>query len=248
MQARGKGLFQRNPPRRRAELQLPHLERRLTMTPNSDKPQAILHAIGALLFLILVALIGASPPVQAEGIKLITPEGQKAMLTDPGTELIGAADANVTIIEYFDYNCPFCKKMAPVFEELLTQDHKVHILYKDWPILGDVSVYAARAALAAQWQHKYRAAHEALINAAHLESPAEVDTTLTHAGIKLGKLNDDLKTHSADLDALLQRNDAEAHALSLRGTPGIIVGRQLLPGIVNLQGLKQIIADARSMN
>jgi protein-disulfide isomerase len=91
----------------------------------------------------------------AEGIQLITAEGQRAMLESPGSEPVGAADADVTIVEYFDYNCPYCKKMAPAFEELLSEDHRVRIVYKDWPILGDVSVYAAKAALAAQWVPRY---------------------------------------------------------------------------------------------
>jgi DSBA-like thioredoxin domain len=60
------------------------------------------------------------------------------MLPAPGTEPVGAADADLTIVEYFDYNWPYCKKMAPVFERLLTEDHHLRIIYKDWPILGGI--------------------------------------------------------------------------------------------------------------
>jgi protein-disulfide isomerase len=199
-------------------------------------------------YLVLLMTLGSLPlSSRAEGIKLITAAGQKAMLTDPGTEPIGAADADVTIVEYFDYNCPYCRKMAPVLQGLLASDPHVRLVYKDWPILGDVSVYAARSALAARWQHRYRVAHNTLFAGSSLSSTAQVDATLRQAGIDLDTLAKDRSQHGAEIDALLERNDEEAHALSLRGTPGIIVGRQLLPGIVNLEGLKQLVADARGM-
>jgi protein-disulfide isomerase len=207
----------------------------------------LIHRISSLLWLVAVALQCLSLPALAAGIQLITAEGQKAMLTAPGTEPVGAPDADVTIVEYFDYNCPYCKKMAPVLQELLSADHRVRIVYKDWPILGDISVYAARAALAAQWQHKYRVAHDSLIDGPRMATTAQVDANLSHVGINLKTLAQDRTQHVAEIDALLERNDEEAHALRLRGTPGIIVGRQLLPGIVDVSGLKQLVADARGM-
>jgi protein-disulfide isomerase len=202
--------------------------------------------IKPLLWLIAIALQCLSLPALAEGIQLITAEGQKAMLAAPGTEPVGAADADVTIVEYFDYNCPYCKKMAPVLEGLLKEDHHVRIVYKDWPILGDISVYAAKAVLAAQWQHKYRIAHDALINGPRLTTTAKVDAALSRVGVNLDTLSKDRAKRSAEIDALIERNDEEAHALNLRGTPGIVVGRQLLPGIVDLGGLKRLVANARS--
>jgi protein-disulfide isomerase len=198
------------------------------------------------MWLLAIALRCVSLPALADGVQLITLAGQKAMLTDPGSEPAGAPNADVTIVEYFDYNCPYCKKLAPVFEELLKTDHHVRIIYKDWPIFGGVSVYAAKAALAAQRQSKYLLAYHALMNGPRLETPAQVDATLSHAGVNLEALKKDRANYSAEIDALIARNDVEAHALSLRGTPGIVVGRQLLPGIVDLGDLKQLVAAARS--
>lgn len=180
-----------------------------------------------------------------QGVQLITVAGQKEILTDPGTDAVGAPNADVTIVEYFDYNCPYCKKLAPALQSLLVQDRKVAIVYKDWPILGDVSLYAARAALAAQWQGRYVAAHDALMNGPRLTQQDQVDASLKRAGINLDTLRKDQSGHAKDIDALLARNDAEAHALNLRGTPGIVIGRLLLPGIVDLNGLKQLVADSR---
>ncbi|MGC2461891.1 MAG: DsbA family protein [Steroidobacteraceae bacterium] len=199
------------------------------------------------LLLSLAAMTAVCLPTiaPAQGIQLITVAGQKEMLTDPGTDVVGAPNADVTSVEYFGYNCPYCKKFAPPLQSLLAEDHKVAIVYKDWPILGDVSVYAARAALAARWQGKYLPAHDALMNGPRLAQNDQVDASLKRAGIDIETLRKDQSSHAKDIDALLARNDAEAHALHIRGTPGIVIGRQLLPGIVDLSGLKQLVASSR---
>jgi protein-disulfide isomerase len=199
-----------------------------------------------LLGLCLAMAAGGLPRhALAQGVSLITAEGQKEMLSEPGAARAGAADADLTIVEYFDYNCPYCKRLAPDLASLLKQDRRIALVYKEWPILGDVSVYAARAALAAQWQGKYLAAHDALMDGPKMTDDAAVDQALKVAGLDLARLKRDGTGHAADIDALLARNDAEAHALSLRGTPGIVIGRLLLPGIVDLNGLKRLAAEAR---
>jgi protein-disulfide isomerase len=198
-----------------------------------------------LLMSLALLLVCVSTMAPAQVIQLITAAGEKAMLTDPGTDAAGAPNADVTIVEYFDYNCPYCKKFEPALQALLTEDHKIAIVYKDWPILSDVSVYAAKSALAARWQGKYLVAHDALMNGSRLSQNDQVDATLKRAGVNVDTLKKDRLSHAADIDVLLARNDAEAHALNLRGTPGIVIGRQLLPGIVDLSGLKQLVANSR---
>ena len=129
----------------------------------------------------LLALLGCVLLLDAAGaqeIQLITLAGQKQMLTKPGTDPVGARKPDVTIVEYFDYNCPYCKQLVPTFEALLAQDPKIAILYKDWPILGPVSQYAAASALAAGWQGKYLVAHDALINGPRLAQNEQVDAIL----------------------------------------------------------------------
>jgi protein-disulfide isomerase len=190
--------------------------------------------------------LGYAPGIaSAQEIQRITTAGQAEMLSDPGTDVVGAKDADVTIVEFLDFNCPYCKRFAPTLQSLLAEDHRIAVVYKDWPILGDLSVYAARAALAARWQGKYLAAHDALLSGSRVTQNNQVDLALKHAGIDLGALKMDESSHAKDIDALLARNDAEAHALHLRGTPGIVIGRELLPGIVDLNGLKQLVADSR---
>src|ERR1035437_2325464 len=111
----------------------------------------------------------------AQETQTITVAGQQQMLAAPGTASVGGKKPDVTIVEYFDYNCPYCKKLVPALQGLLAQDHKIAIVYKEWPILGEVSVYAARSALAAQWQGKYLVAHDALISGPRLAQNEQVD-------------------------------------------------------------------------
>jgi protein-disulfide isomerase len=198
-----------------------------------------------LTVLIAFSLGSLLQTASAQDVSLITLAGQKEMLRNPGTEAVGAHPADVTVVEYFDYNCPYCKKMIPVFKGLLAQDSKVAILYKEWPILGDVSVYAATAALAAGYQGKYLAAHDALIGGPRLASNDQVDNELKGAGVNMAALAQDRTKHAKDIAALIARNEEEANALELKGTPGIVVGRQLLPGITDLSNLNHLVANSR---
>jgi protein-disulfide isomerase len=187
-------------------------------------------------------LLGAADVPQTQ---IITRDGLKQMLANPGTEPVGARQPDVVIVEYFDYNCPYCKNMVPALHGVLAQDPKVAVIYKDWPILSAVSKYAAASALAAGWQGKYLAAHDALISGPRLAQNAQVDAILLSAGVNMDTLNKDRAAHAKDIAALLARNDQEAHALTLQGTPGIVVGRQLVFGIVDLDQLQQLVAASR---
>jgi protein-disulfide isomerase len=135
--------------------------------------------------------------------------------------------------------------LAPSIHALIDKDQKVAVVFKEWPIFGGISVYAARSALASQWQGKYLTAHDALISAPRLSQEAEVDETLQKAGISVAELRRTLMAHGAQIDAILARNNAEAHSLGMRGTPGLLVGRDVSTGIGDLAGLQIAVAEAR---
>ena len=103
---------------------------------------------------VLIWLAGASRLIAADS-GFISKNAEIAILREPGTPRMGATVASVTLVEYFDYNCSFCKKLAPALQGLLASDPTVVIIYKDWPILSEMSKYAAELALAAGWQGKY---------------------------------------------------------------------------------------------
>ena len=167
---------------------------------------------------------------------------QKSILLEPGVPLLGPTSADVTVIEYFDYNCPFCKALAPVFHSFVEKDRTAAVLFKEWPVFGGVSVYAAQLALAANFQGKYLQAHDALMGAPRLAENSQVDSALAGAGIDMARLKRDLIAHQASIDGLLMRNDAEARALGLRGTPGILVGRKIVPDVSSLEALQSAVA------
>ncbi len=199
-----------------------------------------------LALLLGVLSVGILPTrAVSQELREVTEEGEKAILLRPGIAVAGARNADVTIVEYFDYNCPYCKRIAPTFAELIATDRKLAILYKDWPVLGDGSVYAARCALAAQYQGKYLVAHDALLAASRLSQDDQVELILHNASINVERLKRDLTTHAKDIAALLARHHAEARALELDGTPGIIIGRQLIPGGADIKYFQQLIAEAR---
>jgi protein-disulfide isomerase len=185
--------------------------------------------------------------LRAKEVRTITAQAEAAIAARPETPPAGGKDGDVTIIEFLDYNCPFCKKTAPELQKLLHADPRVRILYKEWPIFGAVSEYAARSALAANWQGKFLVAHNALISAPQdLDETSQVDSILKDAGVDLKRLADDRKLHSADIYANFARNAAEARGLGFRGTPGFLIGRQLVPRSLTLQQLQQLTAIARS--
>jgi protein-disulfide isomerase len=190
----------------------------------------------------------ASHPTAAlsQELQEISRAGEKAILAKPGLQMTGARNPDLTIVEYFDYNCPFCKQVVPTFKQLLSEDKKLAIVYKDWPVLGESSVYAARCALAAGWQDKYFIAHDALLSGPRLRRNDQIEAILQGVGVDLDRLKKDLAAHAGEITALLARNDAEAHALDLDGTPGILVGRQLMPGGADVDFFRKLIAAVRS--
>jgi protein-disulfide isomerase len=198
------------------------------------------------LVLIGAAIVAVAIPAFAHTPALISLEAQKRIIDAPGVPVFGATSPDVVVIEYFDFNCPFCRKLAPSFQALIKSDPKVAVVFKDWPIFGGVSVYAARCALAAQWQGRYGKAHDALIAAPRLSQNEQVDEALLQAGIDISRMHRDLQQHGAAIESLLTRNSNEARALGIHGTPGILVGRQTVSNVANLADLQAAISNARA--
>jgi protein-disulfide isomerase len=167
------------------------------------------------------------------------------VLRDPDIPAAGNVDGDITIVEYFDYQCPYCRKIEPELRQVVQDDGKVRLVLKDWPVLGPVSVIAARMALASKFQDKYLQAHEALIGVNSKLTEPRIPELLAGAGIDVDRLNRDLVTNAKAIDAILARNDDQAKAFGFRGTPSFIVGKFRVPGILTMAQFDQAIADAR---
>ena len=167
------------------------------------------------------------------------------VLRDPDIPAAGNPDGDINIVEWFDYNCPYCRKIAPEIQQVVQDDGKVRLVLKDWPILGEVSKFAARMALAAKYQDKFMVAHEAMIGVSSKLTEPRIRDLLSGAGIDMDRLNRDLTTNAKAIDAILARNNDQALAFGFRGTPSFIVGKFRVPGILTMAEFEQVIADAR---
>ncbi|WP_136616214.1 MULTISPECIES: DsbA family protein [Mesorhizobium] len=156
----------------------------------------------------------------------------------------GNAQGDVTLVEFFDYNCPYCRQMAPIMEQAAADDPQLKIVYKEFPILGPDSLFAAKAALAAQLQGRYGAFHKALIGARTRVTEAAVLRIAGEAGLDVERMKTDMQ--QPDIQTLIDRNTELAQALRITGTPGFVVGDQIFPGATDLETMKKLIRQARA--
>ena len=132
-----------------------------------------------------------------------------------------------------------------VVAALIASDPKIRLVYRDWPIFGPVSVEAARAAIASQWQGKHEAFNAALYAGAGKLDSSAIRTAANRAGVYWPRLQADLIKHKAEIDALLARTNEQAPAIGLQGTPAFIIGAYLAPGALDLATLRKAVAEAR---
>jgi protein-disulfide isomerase len=204
--------------------------------------RAAFSIIGPYLMAVAIGILSAS----AFGEGFDDTLSRDAVLRDPEIPALGNPQGDLTVVEYFDYQCPYCKKLAPEIAQVIRDDGKIRLVLKDWPIFGAVSKSAAQLALAAKYQNKYQEAHDALIGAKEKLSDANIPELLTKAGVDVEKATQDLQAHQKTIEDLLIRNNAQADAFGFQGTPGFIVGFFRVPGVVEMKVFKQIIADARA--
>ncbi|SFO68243.1 Protein-disulfide isomerase [Mesorhizobium sp. NFR06] len=156
----------------------------------------------------------------------------------------GNPQGDVTMVEFFDYNCPYCRQVAPTIEQAMAEDPKLRIVYKEFPILGPDSVFAAKAALAAARQGKYLEFHKALYGSRTRVTEAAVLKIASETGIDVPRMQNDMQR--PEIQALIERNTELAQALRITGTPGFVVGDQIFPGATDLATMKKLIEQARN--
>jgi protein-disulfide isomerase len=200
-------------------------------------------ALGALgAGAVMLGIAPGSAQAQSGGDNVLT---EALVLRDPDIPVAGNADGDITIVEYFDYNCPYCRKIEPELQQVVQDDGKVRMVWKDWPILGPTSIVAARMALASKYQDKYIKAHEALIGVSSKLTEPRIRELLAGAGVDVDRATRDLATNAKAIDAIIARNNDQATAFGFKGTPSFIVGKFRVPGILTMAEFEQVIADAR---
>jgi protein-disulfide isomerase len=202
--------------------------------------RGLLNSFGASVA--ALGLGALSAPVRAETEEVLT---EALVLRDPDIPVAGNASGDISIVEYFDYQCPYCRKVEPELRQVVHDDGKVRLIWKDWPILGSMSVTAARLAQAGKYQNKFVEAHDALIAINSKLTEAKIRDALAGGGLDMDRLDRDLASHAQDIDATLTRNNDQATAFEFRGTPSFIVGKFRVPGVLTMAQFTQAIADAR---
>jgi protein-disulfide isomerase len=199
-------------------------------------------AIGLLATGAVTAAVPRAVLAEGDDEKVLT---EALVLRDPDVPVTGNAAGDITIVEWFDYQCPYCRKLEPELRQVVQDDGKVRLVLKDWPILGPVSVVAARMALASKFQDKYAQAHDALLGVNSKLTEPRINELLAGAGIDVDRVKRDLAGNAKTIDAILARNNDQASAFGFRGTPSFIVGKFRVPGALTLAEFEQVIADAR---
>ena len=163
---------------------------------------------------------------------------------DPGSPNLGNPEGDVTVVEFFDYNCPYCRQAGKTVQELIGSDPNVRIIFQEWPDLGEGSMLAARAALASRAQGKYEEFHWALMNGEVRATEASILKVARDLGLDIVKLLADMESPAVEIH--LERSNDLARSLGFTGTPAFIVGDQTVPGMISLEKIEKLIADVRA--
>ncbi len=201
----------------------------------------------------------ANPEVLIEALKIYqqrervaTEERQQQALetrradleADPDSPVLGNPQGDVVLVEFFDYRCPYCKKVAQDTRDVVEADGKVRLIMKEFPILGAESQFAARAALASVNQGRYEDFHFAMMSAPGKINKDTVRAIAAQIGLDVARLERDMQ--SDRIDAMLRRNFELAEALGVKGTPAFVIGDALVPGAVDGKELESLISKTRA--
>ena len=198
-------------------------------------PEVILDAIEALQ--------QREKTAEAERARKALADNKAALFQNPADPAIGNALGDVTVVEFFDYQCGYCKAVMADTLRLVKEDPKLRFVFKEFPILGPASVVAARAALAAKAQGKYLEVHNALMGHRGQLDEDTIYRLAKSAGADVEKLKKDMD--SPEVMKVIATNQQLAEQLGIRGTPGFVIGDALVPGAIKLDEMKRLVEAAR---
>ena len=172
-------------------------------------------------------------------------ENAAAIFKSKADPMIGNPKGNAIIVEFMDYNCGWCKKSVGELSQLLETDKDVKVLFKEFPIFGPDSEYAAKAALAANAQGKYWELHQALFaNDGHVNA-AVVDDVATRVGIDVARMKKDME--APEITKQIDNNHGLGQLLALTGTPAFIIDQSISPGYIAFDEMKATIENVRKV-
>ncbi len=167
-----------------------------------------------------------------------------ALAGQPGDAIVGNPAGGFSLVEFYDPRCPYCRKVLPDLDALVAGDHGLRLVEKLIPILGPNSVVDAQAIQAAGLQGRYAAMQHALMMDSGAPGLERVRVLAAGAGLDVPRLLRDMR--SPQVNDVLDRNVALAKSLNLTGTPTFIIGRQVIPGAIDLAELRQAVGTAQA--
>ena len=170
---------------------------------------------------------------------------RKTLERDPNAPVLGNPRGDITLTEFFDYNCPFCKKIMPKMQQLISADPGLRVVFREWPVFGEGSDFAARAALAALAQGKYWQMHSGLMQMRDRAAEPSVMRVVRKLGLDEAKLRADMQ--SDRVSGHIATSFELADHMSLVGTPTLIAGDDAVFGDQSLDDIQALIAKARKM-
>jgi protein-disulfide isomerase len=184
---------------------------------------------------------------EAEKHQATIAKNADAIFNSPRGVTIGNKDGDVTFVEFFDYNCGYCKRAMADMLELMKSDPKLKVVLKEFPVLSQGSVEAAQVAVAVRMQDstgkKYLDFHQKLLSGRGAADKARALSAAREAGLDMTKLEKDLA--SSEVKATLEENLRLAEALGMNGTPSYVIGNQVVIGAVGVEALREKISNAR---
>jgi protein-disulfide isomerase len=168
---------------------------------------------------------------------------QRQLTANFGDPQAGNPSGDVTVVEFYDPRCPYCRKMLPEIDAMLKKDHGIRLVYKDIPVLGPASTMEARAIVAAQLQGGYQKMQAALMNDPAQPTADMISDIAREIGLDSAKLAHDMESPATSQK--IKANLALSHALKITGTPTFVVGDQIIPGMVDVDGLEDAVTQAR---
>jgi len=169
----------------------------------------------------------------------------QSVLREQGAPREGPSNADVTVAVFTDYQCPACRMAEPQLRMAFEEDRNVAVIYKDWPIFGPMSQRAARVALAADRQSIYPQVHHALMSERRVLESAVLREVIERAGGRWDRIEQDLKDHAREIDAMMAQTAREAFALGVAGTPAFLIGPSLIEGALDRQEFLRAFRAAR---
>ncbi len=211
--------------------------RELVIKTIREQPEIILEA--------LQILESRQKTAQAGNIQKTIAENSDDIFRHVDDPVGGNPNGDVTLVEFFDYRCGFCKRVHPTVKRLLKEDGNIRYVYKEFPILGPSSIFAARAALAAQSMGKYAKFSNALMESRGALSEKRVFLIAKKSGLDTKALKKKMQINKTEIQATIQRNYKLAQALNINGTPAFVIGNKVLPGAVDFETLKASVKKTR---